>query len=382
MKRLIAFGLILALLPALLVLPAAATTGTEGTNTVGMEPFAPRQDVTTALRDCVQRIADMAGEARTVAAVKELRDYSDNPYYVCELQPTGYIIADGSYGTIIEYSHSAPSPYQGTNGDLVYLGPTYCYARQDDSNLLNMFSGEVTAGNAVGFAAAARDVSEKLHASQAEYARAKLELNTSEASFNAVGALTEDRSPDTLVGTQFLPRDGATAATTTTYIPGANLLKNLKTAEQLGYLKKGDGVCGYIATGLALYWLDEWYGLDEAINDFAFLKKESWGKSFCGPNLTRELRSYGEYNGSSAIGSVLFWKMEDMCDIIDEYANIHSVNISYEWRSKPGSTFNSVRTALKNNQKPVILFGRLYDPQIEGNNFTHAVLAYGRTSND
>ena len=112
MKRLIAFGLIL-LLPILLTLPAAATTRTEGANTVGMEPFAPRQDVTAALRDCVQRIADMAGEARTVAAVKELHDYSDNLYYVCELQPSGYIIADGSYGTIIEYSPESYSPYLG-----------------------------------------------------------------------------------------------------------------------------------------------------------------------------------------------------------------------------------------------------------------------------
>ena len=361
MKRLIAFGLILALLPALLVLPAAATTRTEGTNTVGMEPFAPRQDVTAALRDCVQRIADMAGEARTVAAVKELHDYSDNPYYVCELQPAGYVIADGSSGTVTEYSPSALSPYLSQNDALIYLGPTYCYSRQRNGALQDLIYGDILDGDELEFITAAQVVSNQLHTSLAK-----------SVSPAAVQISTVNTPPESLEGVRFAPREGTLAsATTNYYILNGERLKKLTTDQQMGYLS--GGVCGYIATGLALYWLNG-TGCDEAVNDFAFLQKDH--KGFWGPDLTRELRSYGTMNGSSAVGTILFWEMEDMCDIIDKYAKTHSLTISYTWRIPPFSGFNSVKTALRDNHKPVILFGMLNQPTSTETN-THAVLAYG-----
>lgn len=160
MKRLIALLLVIAMFPALLTVPAAAMESKVKEETVCASP-------TEALRECIQNIANMAEEPRTVAAVKELRDYADNVYYVCELEPTGYIIADASYGTILEYSPSAPSPYLGMNTDLIYLGPTYCYAKQNEHEMQDLFSGELVAADDEAFVRAAQEASAQLHAAQA-----------------------------------------------------------------------------------------------------------------------------------------------------------------------------------------------------------------------
>ena len=96
---------------------ACASRGSIANQQPGLPPIS-------ALTECIQNIANMADEPRTVSALKELRDYAGNVYYVCELSPTGYSIPDASYGTILEYFPSALSPYLDVKDDIIYLGPT------------------------------------------------------------------------------------------------------------------------------------------------------------------------------------------------------------------------------------------------------------------
>ena len=354
-KRLIAFFLVLALFPAMLTIPAAALE-TDNQESNSYPPIS-------ALSTCAQQIADMSGEIRTVATLKELRDYADNVYYVCELDPIGYIIADASYGTILEYSPSAPSPYLDVDEDLVYLGPTYCYARQCDGTLNDLFSGDIIAADDEAFINSAREASEQLHAAQAEYTRTTEQLNTVDGSQSS-----------NLIGFVFSPNAGTTAVNEK-FITGGKNLRKLKTEQQIGYME--GGVCGYIAAGLMLYWIDECFGAENAVNDFAFLQKDCNG--FWGTGLTRELHSYGSMNGSSAIDIPFY--AEDISDVIDEYAKEHSLKIDYNRDIAVFHTLTSVMDWLEEHDKPVILFGNLNDPKSSNNKIQHAVLAYGWTEN-
>lgn len=356
MKRLIALLLVIAMFPALLTVPAAAMESKVKEETVCASP-------TEALRECIQIIADMAGESRTVSALKELRDYADNVYYVCELEPTGYIIADASYGTILEYSPSAPSPYLGMNTDLIYLGPTYCYAKQNEHEMQDLFSGELVAADDEAFVRAAQETSQQLHAAQAACAA---ELSSQTRALDVT-------PPEGLVGMQVSPKTGA-GTVTSNYIIGGTVLKTLTTKEQMGYMD--GGVCGYIATGLLLYWVDMIQGVD-VINNFAFIRKDRLG--FRGSDLTRELRSYGSTNGTAA-EDFFFLDAGGIDDVIDAYGEAHSLSFDYNIDWAVFSGLGDVMKWLKNKQLPVILFGNLYNPQNpKDDDNKHAVLAYGWT---
>lgn len=368
MKRLIALLLVIAMFPALLTVPAAAMESKVKEETVCASP-------TEALRECIQNIANMAEEPRTVAAVKELRDYADNVYYVCELEPTGYIIADASYGTILEYSPSAPSPYLGMNTDLIYLGPTYCYAKQNEHEMQDLFSGELVAADDEAFVRAAQETSQQLHAAQAACA----------AELSAQTRALVVTLPEGLVGMQVSPKAGA-GTVTSNYILGGSILKTLTTGEQIGYYEapgdkpnEREGVCGYIATGLLLYWVDELWSVD-VINNFAFLRSNKQG--FWGSGLTRELRSYGSTNDTAA-EDFFFLDAGGIDDVIDAYGEAHSLSFDYniDWAVLSG--LGDVMKWLKNKQLPVILFGNLYNPQNpKDDDNRHAVLAYGWTEKD
>lgn len=314
----------------------------------------------------------MADAERTVSAVKELRDYAGNVYYVCELEPTGYVISDASYGTIIEYSPSAPSPYLGVEGSLIYLGPTYCYARLNNGMLQNLFSGDVFSSSDDEFTSSAYEISEQIHATQAEYASTATETSTFETS-----------SPAVLLGSSWSP-DANSSTITYHYISGGSKLKKLTQRAQIGYYDlPGDdentrkGVCGYVAAGLLLFWVDECLQIENAINDFAFLRKN--GNGFWGTGLTRELLSYGSNNSTAAIDIPFLF--EDISDVLDDYAEAHSLEIKYDRDIAVLHTLTSVMEWLDEEKKPVILFGGLHNPQSSGNQTIHAVLAYGWTEN-
>lgn len=352
-KHLIAVLLVLIMILSLLTLPTTASESSSQENAL---------TAISTLMDCVQNLTNMANNPRTVVALKELHDYADNLYYVLELDPAGYIIFDASYGIILEYSPSSPSPYHGLEEDLFYLGATYYYSKQNESELKDLISGEVIIVDD-SFIHTAQDISEQIHSSQANLVKSTIESDS-----------LDSNSLQSIVGTQFFPNPTHTTLTVK-YISGGEKLKNLKTRQQIGYID--GGLCGYIATGLLLYWIDECNLDEEVINDFAFLQKN--GKGFWGNELTRELRSYGDYDATAAFDIPL--STEDICDVIDAYAEAHCLAINYD-DDGIGHTLNSVIEWLKEKDRPVILFGKLYDPQPNGTKCNHAVLAYGWTSNN
>lgn len=367
MKRIFQKALLLLLGVILLIemiTPAAIAAAedsnyTNGTNnSAELTPIAAKD----MLENQIRVLTEENGCSLTVSTVKDLTDFAGNRYYLVEFSPLGYIICDGTYGRRVEYSLSSRSPYWGCDGALYYGGPTFYFSLTDDTFVDQLYDETISLDDT----AAIQDAT----ITSVQF----LDCLAENAEYHVISDSSEKEALQDFSGKEIAPAK-ASPTGTKYYVPnatGGNKIINLKTQDQIGYYSYDSGVCGYIATGLMLYWIDECTSYEPIINDFAFIRGDHNG--FNGPNLTRELFSYGEGSGSSALG----WPFgEDMCDIIDTYANNRSLTIGYEWRMAPFSGMNSVYTAITTNNKPVIVFGSLTKGYSN-----HAVLAYGYSSNN
>ncbi len=171
----------------------------------------------------------------------------------------------------------------------------------------------------------------------------------------------DDHSKDSAVADSI---EIAPYATTYTYVTDYKYLENLKTSTQIGYYEEGDGVCGYIAGNLMLYYWQRrqpsktympstWYNSSGLANNSALTKNlVSIGKSL----------GYGTSSTPNTISGVL-----------KRYCSDRSISatVGYYW-----TLINA--TSELNNNRPTVLFGYLNSPN--GGSLTHAVTAYGRAS--
>lgn len=312
----------------------------------------------------ITKMAAECGTDLTVSCVKPLSDFSGNRYFVVEFEPTGYLICHGEYGETLEYAEESPSPYLGMEGDLLYAGPTYYYSLKDEM-FSNPIFGEEVSTNDTDYLAALSDASDELDSTISATAELYVDLG-------------EDMS---LTATDYTRLEGTTvspnAAPTPTgikhYVPTdikGTKIKDLITEDQMGYMR--GGVCGYIAAGLMLYWIDEVQGSDKCVNDFTYIRSDQNG--FINNNLTRELRSYGAIDGSDALGIT----GESINSVLNEYQDKHGMSI--DTLVLLLNSENYPLAHLKAFKKPVIVFSQISK---DGTNYdNHAVFAYGYTTDD
>ena len=302
------------------------------------------------------------GTDLTISRIKPLSDFAGNQYYVVEFEPTGYLICHGEYGETLEYAEESPSPYLGMEGNLLYAGPTYYYSLKEEA-LSNPVFGEKVNLNDTSSIAALTAISDDLTNNIAEAAKFHVESAHDTAQLAAAYSTLEN----TTISVNAAP----TPTGTKHYVPNDTVgaeMATLRTSEQMGYVD--GGICGYIATGLLFYWLDEIKGIDWIINDFAYLNGRHSG--FVGGNLSRKLRTYGSENGSDAAG----YLSQSIKEVIESYAADNYLTITTE--ATPLGTDAGVIEAMQQNAAPVIVFSYIAK---DGVNFdSHAVLAYGYTS--
>lgn len=314
-------------------------------------------------------MAAECGTDLTVSRVKPLSDFSGNRYFVVEFEPTGYLICHGEYGETLEYAEESPSPYLGMEGDLLYAGPTYYYSLKDEM-FSNPIFGEEVSTNDTDYLAALSDASNELDSEIATNAEFCVDLTQNATSIAGDLLCIENTTFSSNVDSMPTPTG------TKYYVPDNDRgvkMKALTSASQIGYWENdGNGVCGYIATGLLLYWFDEVLEHDECVNDFTYISSDHNG--FLNGDLTRELRSYGDEDGSDAMG--IFG--ESIIKVIRNYNSDHKIDILGIANLLVGKSV--ALKCLKNNNKPVIIFGRLTK---NGTTYVdHAVFAYGYTSDD
>lgn len=91
------------------------------------EPSTTVQDRKEILQKAKALASKKDLNPNAITAVKELSDFGGYNYFVIEFAPAGYLICDNQFLYMIEMGESAPSPYEGEQGNLLYLGPQEYY---------------------------------------------------------------------------------------------------------------------------------------------------------------------------------------------------------------------------------------------------------------
>ena len=291
----------------------------------------------------------------TIHTIKEVYDFANNLYYIVEFCNTGYLLYHATTGIKIEYSITSTSPYKNHTKNLYYCGPTEYYVL-DSNTFIHTISGD-------SFAQRNVDCIRELSAYSNELHNSCVSLSPPLSIRKATSDLSSFTGKSISIN--------ANKKATQYFVPGKEKIRKLLTKNQIGYT--ADGVCGYIAAGMLLYWFDECKGLDEVINDFTYLNKSRTG--FRGPELTKYLRLFGHSNDSDANA---YLSKTSMLSVLQGYGIVRYFDFSYETNLLTNSDY--IIDVLSEKNVPVIVFSKIYRPGVESDKVNHAVLAYGYNS--
>ncbi len=350
------------------------SAGAIDSETISNKPIASEK-LDTFIQKFVEIKIKALGANIIVDKIKTLNDFDGNVYKLAECSPTGYFIILPESGRLIEYTTESVSPYKGSDEGLFYVGPTFYYIKSDTK------TGEYNHPF---------KKDEVINAETISLAKEKSAKVFSDYSSNKVenvcnffkGTLSEESmkesimakaSPKTTATAKLEPSVKTTASATlepsikttasATYTPpswvtNSSWFSNL--SDGFGYLDWN--VCGYNAANLVLkYW-------DDARSEITL---PSWHETIDSTALTYDLIYLGSNlgYGYSTTGLAI-------CGVLNRYVYDYSVG---------GSSYFALGYYNANveidAERPVILFGDLYNPQ-GGSNIFHAVVAYGYNLND
>lgn len=280
-----------------------------------------------------------------------------------EFVPEGYLIRHAETGQTVEFSTTAPSPYEGYTENLIYAGPMSYFTLTKEALIHTITQEEIPTGEAPlsSFSEASQEMHALLiqEAQQSSESDAAVEPQT--AQMGMCGAVVAEPQ---------------TAASTVVYVPNNTMglkISRMTTGEKMGHMS--GGVCGYIAAGLLLYWFDECNQQDAVINDFAYFASDHSG--FNGSNLTRLLRSYGKSSETYPSNPITIIDPDEQAldEIFEKYGTEYNLkfDISIDY---PDSGYG-ITEKLRNKNVPVLAFGRLYDYSAGSGYGDHVALAYG-----
>lgn len=264
----------------------------------------------------------------TISKEKYLFGFDNEIYIIRELEGYGYIILDEKDEHIIEYSLSAPSPYQGYETNLYYFGPTCYYYLYNDIFYHTIIDEIIDSKDT------------ELMLLLKNKARA-MNNNMSTGGFK-----------------------GDCKSTGNVLITHANQIYSMTTSEQMGY--RDGGICGYISKCMCLLYLDL-YDNDFVINNFTFRK----GTMFCGGLFSKKLRSYGSSNGT--------WSHTFYNTVLPSFANSHYLTLESELTNPllQVTVFTKMKQWISEYDVPVSIDGRFPASTSSGNTGSHSITAFG-----
>lgn len=264
-SRLIALLLSLTLCISLSV-PALAMCKDERSSsyTDGLISFDSDVEIEEALvrvaQEKINRIAADVGETPPVITkVRYISDFAENDYTLFECEPSGYLIYNNAAGTFVESSAISQSPYIECEGDLYYAGVLNYYYQDADKDYVHTETGYTIDASAEVRAACKQMQQELLSASRP----------VKNSGFETMNSLTASS------GTRFVSNYG--------------YIRNLQTEAEMGYAEDGDdGMCGWIASGIAILYLQCNSGARVIPSNYV-----SSNYKFKGDGFTWLLRGYG-----------------------------------------------------------------------------------------
>lgn len=276
-----------------------------------------------------------------VSDIKTAYDFCGNEYKVIECEPTGYFIMVPESGMLTEFSCTSDSPYSAyTNEKMFYAGPTYYYVLTSEQNEdVFMHTIETDSYLTRSTVDSFRKKCEEIYT---EYRSMVVPL----ARKYFLGDINEE---NLLMGLE----DNHSANPSPLYMPNASWF----TSHSSGFGYVSGGCCGYIAANLLLKYWHHSVGAISLPSNHATINSTV---------LTNNLLSIG-----SSLGYGYSLYASNLKNIMNQYLSTNNVAGSATYALFAYNVYNEL-----NNNRPVVLFGSLYDPQNPSSNTNHAVVAY------
>lgn len=291
-----------------------------------------------------------------VSVIKQLNDFQGNQYTLAEYTPIGYAILNEESGQFLEYSATSPSPYLGKESRLFYGGPTQYFIKTEQNEYIDLFTD------------------------QAINREKQISLEES-CSLQYQSLLKNcDEMVSTYLTKQFVAQDTENIISIqssgytedTKYVSYSTRLSNL---DNPGYISRGDGVCGYIAAAMLLYYYTSSGRRYITSKDDYYTKN---GKYYIDEKLTTYL--VDDFRKTlnldySTTAQAIYKLVSNYITVFYRNRGLDASGISHSKVFAPFIIQSNIASHIYNN-KPVILFGSLYSPT-SNKYINHAVLAYG-----
>lgn len=283
-----------------------------------------------------------------LTTIKTVYDFVGNPYTVAEFEPTGYAILNKETGIFVEYSATSDSPFLGYDDNLYYAGIGMFYKRDYEMNTIDLHTGKTISKEDITILKA-----------QCMEQYNKLKQNSYEA---VNDYLTKKISA-------YQPR--AASASSETYVSSSSRLSNLHDP---GYITRGDGVCGYIAAAMILYYYKSSgrRNITESA-DYTTIN----GKYYIQKRLTNYLVDQLRVQ----LGLPLGTHANQIKTLLSNYIRIYSNRVGISQSGIEHNTWYVPITGLIcskiSSNKPVIVFAGSLNKPGGGLTTNHAVVAYG-----
>lgn len=350
-KRVLSFSLAFILVSTFIpFFSASATTQSNNSRLPRVNTSDDFSIINKAKSLCVDESKDLK-----IIANKVLYGFDGTIFLLTEFEGMGYMISHAISGEIVEYSVSAPSPYNGFISELYYAGPTLYYVF-NGADYVHTITGDKISISDTYYISSLRNASSQINQDLNE--NASILQRDYASNFNTTDSIGQIAhiNADT---------------NSTYYISGGARLKYMSTEKLMGYMS--GGVCGYIATGLLLYWFDEIGGSDSLINDFTYLNSSKSG--FLDASFTKHLRTFGQSNDTTV--NFASETLTSINDVINAYCEYYRIDVSTQPTIIPTNSY--IKNKLIEQNSPVLVFGSLKSPT-DNSSINHAVTAYGYTS--
>lgn len=291
-----------------------------------------------------------------VSSIKQLIDFHNNQYTLAEYSPTGYAIMNEESGQFLEYSAESLSPFLGYDKNLYYGDPTQYYIKTNQGFYLNLFTNQVA------------DLEKQ--AALTEYCDIQYQSLCKNSDQNVSTYLTKQVVNQEIEKAATLQNAGYTEDTK--YVSYSTRLSNLANP---GYIERGNGVCGYIAAAMLLYYYTSSGRRYITSKDDYYTQN---GKYYINKKLTVYLVDNFRKTLNldySTTAQAIYKLVSNYITVFCRNRGLDASGISHSKIFAPFIIKSNIAGHIYEN-RPVILFGSLYSPT-SSKYINHAVLAYG-----
>ena len=278
-----------------------------------------------------------------VSAVKRAYDFNGYMYYVVEFSPVGYAIYDDTMSNLLVFNYKASSPYLNYNDGLIFAGASQYYINSSYEIAESTKSVEV--GDMVIHAVTGEEL-------QIDVDNLEKLQTQSEAISDAV---ISSRNEKSLTNTE-IARSVASSATDAAYLSQYNVIIN---ADTTGFNTSSN--CGYVAAALVVWYHYKVLGWDDFVPDGELTL-----------DLVDDIQN-GRLNGTYG---------PDVQSALSDWSYNHGAVEPGGWQETLPGMINLLPTAssildLIDEDRPVILLGKIYDPTNPTEKTDHAITIHG-----